>query len=83
MSAQKVIHIRNEKMNHFQRVIDGVREYFIFCNVNAGTRYMIATFIWKKGIDATPIEISAALQILKKNTEITFEKNVWFAIAIK
>lgn len=74
---------KQEKYKRLEVIIDGVREYFVFCNVNAGTRYMIAKYIWKRGIDASLVEISAALQILKKNAEITFEKGVWFSIAIR
>lgn len=74
---------KQEKFRRLDIIIDEVRSFFVFCNVGAGTRYMIAKYIWQKGSDASLVEISAALQILKKNAEITFEKGVWFAIAIK
>lgn len=83
MTTTSVKSPRNEKYKNFPLVIETVREYFIFCNVEAGTRYMVARFVWRKNVDASLVQISAALQILKKNAEITFEKGVWFAIAIR
>lgn len=74
---------RLEKFHHLDVVIDTVREFFVFCNVQAGTRYIIARFVWSKGVDASFQDISVALQVLKKNAEITFEKGAWFAINIR
>ena len=71
---------KRERMEKLDQVILLVRQYFAF-EYKAGTRFMIERYIFRKtGQSVPPAMISAALQILKGNTEISMDGRVWWAI---
>lgn len=63
----------------FDQVLNYTRMYFQY-EYKAGTREMVYRYVCSKCGDVPPLYVSAALKIMKKSTEITFEKRVWWRL---
>lgn len=62
----------------FEKILMYTRQYFAM-EYHAGTREMIYRYVvGKMGTDVSPMLVSAALKILKKETVILFDKKVWW-----
>ena len=63
----------------FDQTLNYTRMYFQY-EYKAGTREMVYRYVCTKAGDVPPLYISAALKIMKKNTEIIFDKRVWWKL---
>jgi hypothetical protein len=65
---------------HFTKVLDAVKIYFV-SEYYAGTREMVLRYVTiKRGISATPQEITACLKILRDQGSIAWEARVWWGM---
>lgn len=68
------------RVQHLELIIRYARQYFT-SQYHGGTREMIRRYV-AQFTDATPMEISAALQILKNERAITYDKGVWWGVNV-
>lgn len=64
----------------FDLILSHTRAYFVL-EYHAGTREMVYRFVTSKMGDVPPLMVSAALQILKQDKAIIYDKKVWWFLS--